>query len=125
MNGVEIKPLNLIGENQSGTTLKIGLGKKDEGILAFRKAGSISGRHYHKGDSPGKNPEKLVLMTGVLRLVCRDLNNDTEETYHIRAPKLIEIAPMIWHEVTAVSDISFVELNSLEEHAADTYRVDS
>lgn len=125
MKGVEIKPLEVLGHNSFGSTLKIDLNGKREGILAYRKAGSISGRHYHKGHSEGKNPEKLALVSGVLKLVCRHLETKEEQTYHLKAPIMIEVGPMVWHEVTAFTDIVFVEMNSIEEHAADTFREDA
>lgn len=122
MKGVEIESLEMIGQNGFGKTMKIDLNQKAEGLLAFRKAGSVSGRHYHKGESAGKNPEKLTLVNGVARLKCHNLVTKEHEEYHVKAPVSIKIAPMVWHEVTALTDIVFVEMNSLEEHAADTFR---
>jgi len=122
MKGVEIQSLEMIGQNGFGKTMKIDLNQKAEGLLAYRKAGSVSGRHFHKGQSAGKSPEKLALVSGVARLKCHNLTTREHEEYHLRSPLMVQISPMVWHELTALTDIVFVEMNSIEEHAQDTFR---
>jgi len=123
MQGVKIEELEKIGENDSGKTLRLDLREIPQGLLAYRKAGSVSGNHYHKGISPGKNPEKLTLVSGIIQLHCKNLETSESAMFHLRAPVKIEIHAMVWHEVHALTDIVFIELNSLEEHTADTFRI--
>ena len=56
---VVIVPLTKIGEDERGTTHIFETDRSGEFIFSFRKSGSLSGRHYHKGLSPNKNPEKI------------------------------------------------------------------
>src|SRR5690606_892369 len=93
-------------------------------LIVFRKAGTISGRHYHKGLSMTKNPEILILCQGKIQLNWRNPNSRKLDTLLIDAPKKIEIAAFVWHEVIAITDCCFIELNSVSEHSADTFKDD-
>ena len=120
---VEIEELNLLGKNeeQSTYTFVPETFNFNEGILAYRKAGTISGRHYHKGKYPGKKPETILLLSGEAKLKCID-KEGVEKEFNLIAPLKIQINAFVWHELTAVSDISFLEFNSLKEHSEDTFR---
>lgn len=121
MTGVEITKLDLIGEKPEGATYTFDAQDLTKGLLGFRKANSVSGRHYHRGESPTKNPETFILISG--DIVLNTINIDTEEqdSCEISGPVKVNFHPFIWHEVIAKTDISFLELNSIEEHASDTY----
>ena len=45
-------------------------------LIIFRKAGTVSGRHYHKGISPTKDPEIFVLLTGNCTVNWRNINEE-------------------------------------------------
>ena len=51
-----IKPA---GSDERGFTAEVEQERTGTHLIVFRKAGSISGRHYHKGLSNTKNPEIL------------------------------------------------------------------
>ncbi|WP_118950999.1 hypothetical protein [Taibaiella helva] len=118
---ITITPLDPIGNDERGTTHEYFHERMGRHLLCFRKAGTVSGRHYHKGISLSKNPEILILAHGNLHLNWRPVHQPKTETQWVEGPARIEIPPYIWHEVIAVTDCIFLELNSLSEHEADTF----
>lgn len=121
MKGINIQPLCKIGENEKGATFSFNnLSRNGDLICGYRKAESISGRHYHEGKSPGKNPEVFIILQGEAELYAKNLQTDEEIRMEIKEPSFIEIYPFIWHEVKAITDFVFLELNTIEQHADDT-----
>jgi dTDP-4-dehydrorhamnose 3,5-epimerase-like enzyme len=120
IQGLIIKDLHFVGENDRGTTYEFENSRRGVQTLGLRKAGSINGRHYHEGKSNTKNPEIFILMHGRMEVHARNLMTKEEMTTIIDSPKILEIHPMVWHEIKAITDIVFIELNSIKEHAADT-----
>ena len=94
-----------------------------EFLLVYRKAGTISGQHYHKGKSPGKNPEEMLLVQGSIHMEWKNLLTEAKGNLTIEAPSRVIIEANVWHEVKALTDIIFIELNSLAEGSEDTYRL--
>jgi len=94
-----------------------------EFLLVYRNAGSISGQHYHKGKSAGKNPEIMLLIQGSVTMNWNNLSTKENGTLNIEAPSKVVIEANVWHEVKALTDIIFIELNSLVEGSEDTYRL--
>ena len=122
MTGLHIQGLDLAGKNKQGSTYELLSDRSGDFIIGYRNEGTVSGRHYHEGKAAQKAPEVLLLLTGRIALFARHLETEEEVRTTINAPCRIEIHPFVWHELHALSDISFVELNSLEAHAADTQR---
>jgi hypothetical protein len=120
---VTISPINLKASDERGALHYFSTDRTGEFLLVYRNAGSISGQHFHKGISAGKNPEDMLLMQGSATLHCKDLETKKEETFELVAPVRVLIHANIWHELTAITDIVFVELNSLVEGSEDTYRL--
>lgn len=120
MEGVEVKELSTISKNEAGATFRIDLNDQAEGLVGFRKAGTVFGGHYHEGKSESKKPEKLAILDGILKVELKNVKSDQTETQLLRAPLFVTIAPFIWHKLEAITDVIFVEMNSLEEHVADT-----
>ena len=121
-SSVEVYPLETVGNNDKGQTLALPQMIRDRGMLsAFRYAGSINGKHFHKGLRPEKDPEILILLSGTAELFFQNLLTDQSETQHLSSPSAIHIYPWIWHELKAITDIQFVELNSLKAHEHDTF----
>lgn len=118
---ITVTPLDKISNDERGYTYEYFHERYGRHLLCFRKAGTISGRHYHKGLSLTKNPEILVLVHGNVNLNWKHINSGALQTTWIEAPARIEIPPYIWHELVALSDCSFIELNALSEHQADTF----
>jgi len=83
---------------------------KTQGLGLFsRKEGIVSGKHYHKGNSPSRNPEKGILISGKAKFYCKNLLTEEEQEYHVEAPMSWEIFPMIYHEMHMITDCTFVE----------------
>jgi hypothetical protein len=120
---VTISPINLKASDERGALHYFSTDRTGEFLLVYRNAGSISGQHFHKGVSAGKNPEDMLLVQGSATLHCKDLETNKEETIELEAPVRVLIQANVWHELIAITDIVFVELNSLVEGSEDTYRL--
>jgi len=116
-----VTPLDKIGSDERGYTYEYFHERYGRHLLCFRKAGTVSGRHYHKGISLTKNPEILILAQGTVILNWRRTNSPDLQSEKIEGPARIEIPAYIWHEIVTVTDSVFLELNSLSEHTADTF----
>ena len=121
---VEIIPLTKIGEDERGTTHIFETDRTGEFIFSFRKAGSLCGRHYHKGLSPNKNPEKIILVKGEVTLNWLDVNNNKKGSEKIIGPSQVHIYPGIWHEIVADTDFVVFEMNALADGQGDTFHLD-
>ncbi len=120
---VTITPIDLKAADARGALHYFSTERTGEFLLVYRNAGSVSGQHYHKGSSAGKNPEDMLLVQGSATLHWKDLNSNQEETVELIAPVRVLIQPNVWHALTAITDIVFVELNSLADGSEDTYRL--
>ena len=61
---VTIIPIQKFHEDDRGSSHCFSTDKSGEFIIAYRKKGSLNARHYHKGRSANKNPEKIIIMQG-------------------------------------------------------------
>ena len=120
---VTICPIDLKAADARGSLHYFNTDRTGEFLLVYRNAGSVSGQHYHKGISKGKNPEDMLLVQGSATLHWKDLNTNQEETVELIAPVRVLIQANVWHELIAITDIVFVELNSLADGSEDTYRL--
>jgi hypothetical protein len=120
---VTINPIEVKAVDERGALHYFSTDRTGEFLLVYRKAGTISGQHYHKGISAGKNPEDMLLVQGTANLHWKDLKTNKEETVELIAPIRVLIQANVWHELMAITDIVFVELNSLAEGSEDTYRL--
>ena len=120
---VIINPIALKAADQRGALHYFSTDRTGEFLLVYRKAGSVSGQHFHKGVAAGKNPEDFLLVQGTATLHWKNLNTNEEQTVLLAAPIRVLIQANVWHELIAESDIVFVELNSLADGSEDTYRL--
>jgi dTDP-4-dehydrorhamnose 3,5-epimerase-like enzyme len=120
---VTINPIDIKAVDERGALHYFSTDRSGEFLLVYRKSGTVSGQHYHKGISKGKNPEDMLLVQGSANLHWKDLNTNKEETVELIAPVRVLIQANVWHELTAITDIVFVELNSLAGGSEDTYRL--
>jgi hypothetical protein len=120
---VRVIPLDKIGEDERGATHYFNTNRTGQFIVAYRKAGSKSGDHYHKGLSSKKNPERIIIMSGNALLNWKDVRSDKQGVAHIVAPAMVEIDPWAWHLVEATTDIIVFELNGLEDAKLDTFKL--
>jgi hypothetical protein len=120
---VQLIPIDLKAADERGALHYFSTDRTGEFLLVYRKAGTVSGQHYHKGVSAGKNPEDLLLVQGAATLHWKDLNTNEEQTVLLEAPIRVLIHANTWHELKAETDIVFVELNSLVDGSEDTHRL--
>ena len=120
INGIKVQDLRFIGESDRGSTYEFDCDRQGPFTIGFRKAGSVNGRHYHEGRSSQKGPEVFILLHGTMDVYARNLQTGEEMRNAYQAPVQLEISPNVWHEIVAVTDITFIELNSIAEHSKDT-----
>lgn len=122
---IRVETLPKIAEDERGPTHYFNTERSTQFVCGFRKAGSVSARHYHKGLSIGKNPEVLVLFQGEITINWYDVRNkEINGTEKVSAPALVTVLPYAWHEVIAESDMIFLEQNTLEDGKVDTFWID-
>ncbi|MBI2499081.1 hypothetical protein HYV88_02465 [Candidatus Woesearchaeota archaeon] len=87
-------------------------GERGYVTLGVYKKGSGSDFHYHMGDDPSKNPERLFLVTGRCFLEARD--GFSSETYSEVLDGKIEVSINlgILHKITALDDVVFFEFRN-------------
>jgi len=120
---VSVSKIDVKAIDERGALHYFSTDRTGEFLLVYRKAGSISGQHYHKGKSVGKNPEEMLLLQGSITMNWKNLETNITDTITIEAPSRVIIEANVWHEVKALTDIIFIELNSLAEGSEDTYRL--
>jgi len=120
---VSVSKIDVKAIDDRGALHYFSTNRTGEFLLVYRKAGTISGQHYHKGKSAGKNPEEMLLVQGSLLMEWKNLLTEEKGNLTIEAPSRVIIEANVWHEVKAMTDIIFIELNSLVEGSEDTYRL--
>jgi quercetin dioxygenase-like cupin family protein len=120
---VSVSKIDVKAIDERGALHYFSTNRTGEFLLVYRKAGSISGQHYHKGKSVGKNPEEMLLLQGSITMNWKNLETNITDTITIESPSRVIIEANVWHEVKALTDIIFIELNSLAEGSEDTYRL--
>lgn len=123
MSSVIITPLELRGEDERGRNYDWQTFRTGTFILCYRNAGSTSGQHYHEGNADYKNPEIMYLLSGKAALHWCPLGETQLRTDIIEAPARVEVPIRIWHELEALTDCSFIELNTLDDVKVDSIRV--
>ncbi len=120
---IKIVPIQKIGEDQRGSTFIFDTDRTGEFMVAHRLKGSVSGRHYHKGKSLNKNPEKIVIMKGEAIVNWFDLNTEKSGSINILKPSILIVEPWVWHEVIAIEDLVILELSSSKDGIDDIFRL--
>ncbi|HRO43065.1 MAG TPA: hypothetical protein PL009_09535 [Flavipsychrobacter sp.] len=116
-----IIPLEPFNRDNRGYNCEYYHDRMGQHVLVYSKAGAVRGGHYHKGISLTKNPEIVILLSGVCTLNWRQPNSSTLETKTVEGPVRIEIPPYTWHQFIFATESVMFEMNSLSEHAADTF----
>ena len=90
--------------------------------ICKRKKGIIFGNHYHKGEDPSKNPEKIFLINGKVRMKAE---NKLGQRFDIIIEEDCEIIiqPNVLHIFEALTDVAFIEYRSTvyDKEKPDTY----
>ncbi len=118
---MKITPIELAGIDERGYTAEYYHERLGQHLILFRKAGTVSGRHYHKGISLTKNPEIFILLSGECTINWRGVNDNQQHTSDIKGPTKLEIPPYTWHELVMTTDCACLELGSIADHKADTF----
>ncbi|MEK6945408.1 MAG: hypothetical protein AABW63_01305 [Nanoarchaeota archaeon] len=88
-----------------------------------RKKGTVFGGHYHKGLDPSKNPERLFLIKGQLKLLAHNgmIDSSLEET--VNEGEELLIFPGIIHSFHSLTDIIILEYRStiFDRNNSDTF----
>ena len=121
---IEIIPIAKIAEDERGATHYFDTDRSGQFIIGYRKAGSVSARHYHKGISKKKDPEQIIIMSGEATVNWFDINGDAKGSSKLVAPVMLVVHSLTWHEVIADTDIVVFELNALEDGKADVFQID-
>jgi len=124
MDGVRVQRLDLVFEGERGSNFGLRTRLRSDFLVVQRTSGTISGSHYHTGTIPEKNPEVIILVYGKAKISWKNPRSNEVHTKIIERPSKIEIQPMIWHEIEALSDITFLEEGWLKpkEYERDTRR---
>lgn len=120
---IQVSTIDVKAIDDRGALHYFSTDRTGEFLLVYRNAGTISGQHYHNGLSIGKNPEEMLLLQGEIILNWKDIQTQTIGTLNIKSPSRVIIPAKIWHEVKAITDIVFIELNSLKDGSEDTHRL--
>ncbi|MBL7718498.1 MAG: hypothetical protein JNL72_06670 [Flavipsychrobacter sp.] len=116
-----ITPIELSGQDERGFTAEYYHERLGQQLIIFRKAGTVSGRHYHKGLSLTKAPEIFILLTGTCTVNWRYVNEEAVQSANLIGPVKLEIPAHTWHELVMHTDCTCIELNSISEHKNDTF----
>ena len=117
---LRIIPMEQLGSDDRGTTYRFNFPTTGEVLAGTRKAGSVSGRHYHTGASSQKDPEHFILLSGSAQFRFIEVSTNEEFSTDVSYPAVLEIPAGVWHEVVAKEDLLFLEGNSLQQHKDDT-----
>ena len=120
---IEITKIDVKAVDERGALHYFSTDRSGEFLLVYRNKGAVSGQHYHKGGSANKNPEDMLLVQGSLLLQWKEIEGTENGEVEVVAPARVLIPAGIWHQVTAQTDIVFIELNSLADGSEDTYRL--
>ena len=105
----QIEPVN--ADDPKGLTYELFKGIHGMQVTyCTRNAGKIFGNHYHRGDDPSKNPERVVLLSGSCDLITCD--GKQTNTHLLQSPTEIIIQPSVIHAFFPRENISFIEYRS-------------
>ncbi|PSL46074.1 hypothetical protein CLV51_10350 [Chitinophaga niastensis] len=120
---ITVTPIQLLGEDDRGSNYMWNCHRSGDFMLCYRNAGSSSGQHYHEGRSDNKNPEVMFLFSGTAAIHWCPLGGTDIVTTAIKAPARVEIPINVWHQLIAITDCCFIELNSMADVQKDSVRV--
>lgn len=120
---IKVTPLELMGADDRGSGYFWDCNRTGNFLVCYRNAGSSSGQHYHEGKSEYKNPEVLYLFTGKAAIHWCALGGHEIVTTEVTAPVRVEVPVNVWHQLVAITNCCFIELNSLEDVQKDSVRV--
>ena len=115
MKGVEIIELPVVKENEKGIAYETDNRNSSKFLLLKRKKGTISGGHHHTGKNPLKNPEIFIILDGEAKVVLKNIKTEEKFEGSFNKPVMFKIDPYIKHTIIAISDIIFLDMNSIKD----------
>ena len=122
MEGVEIIDLELVKDDERGSIFQFPNRDSEKLLLIKRKKWSISGRHYHTWTNKMKDPETLIIIDGELEMILKNMKTGEEFKQIYTRPTMFKIAPFIYHEIRAITDIIMLDMNAIDDDN-DTIKV--
>ncbi|MBU2897760.1 polysaccharide biosynthesis C-terminal domain-containing protein [Vibrio hepatarius] len=119
---ITVKPFNVISNDERGETKSFKVKDYGEFIYITRKKGSLCGNTYHKGQNEGTRLKTFVLLQGEVTVHYRHINSEKSESLKVIAPSVIEIEPLIVHNMHVENDIVILENNSINDIQEDVIR---
>ena len=91
--------------------------------ICERNAGSESS-HMHKGKDPSKDPERLFIARGVVKIIFKIYGKITKKV--LRAGDSVEIGPAVWHKMEVIEDALILEyrITHFDSKHSDTFQVE-
>ena len=120
MKGVTVLDIKKIHEDNRGKMYEVNIRETTNLIVGYRKKGSVSGCHFHKGEEKSKSPEIFLLIKGKVKLIAENLDGEKMES-NISGPVKILIEPYVYHEFHGVEDFIFIELKPEHDEYKDNY----
>ncbi|MBU1039057.1 cupin domain-containing protein [Patescibacteria group bacterium] len=123
----EIEKVPLWKEDERGKAYQFSTRESSFYIALYRRKGTTSGDHYHKGTIKSKSPEIFYFIDGKAELHLKDQKSGLEERHIIEPGTKIQIPPNIYHSFRALTDIILIEFNvsksDFENYEADTIKL--
>lgn len=116
-----ITPLEPFHRDDRGYNCEYFQDRTGNHVLVYSKPGAVRGGHYHKGISPTKNPEIIILLSGNCTIKWKAKDDTLLKEELVQGPARVEIPPFTWHQFIFNTESVMVEMNSLSDHAADTF----
>ncbi len=124
---INIEKSSILKNDERGISYDFSTRQSGYFIVIHRKRGTISGKHYHKGEMVSKAPEIIYLVSGDIKLTARDIKTGEQEVFDLSEGVKIEIPPNMYHELEAKTDIIFLELltdkKDFEKYKSDTVKI--
>ena len=131
IQGVSITPITPVNVDERGLTYEFWrdvLGRQV--TYCERKQGVVVGNHFHQGKDPSKDPERLMLLSGALKMLVSNGRQTLKTNLSREAENRcyeITIHPGIVHAFLPCTPIQFLEYRStiFNPQQSDTYPTDA
>lgn len=117
---MQIKTLEPFNRDDRGFNCEYDHDRTGNHVLVYSKPGAVRGGHYHRGLSATKDPEIVILCSGRCTIKWKVAGGELQ-SQTVDGPARIEIPPMTWHQFFFETESVMFEMNSLAEHADDTF----
>jgi dTDP-4-dehydrorhamnose 3,5-epimerase-like enzyme len=122
MKGVEIRPLDVVKQDERGLMFQFENRETPRLLLVKRKQGTVSAACYHTGKDPGRFPKIFLLMNGEAEVVLKNIRTREELRQVFKEPMMFKVDPYIYHEVRALTDIVVMDMNAADWYKGDTIK---